>query len=505
MSDSMKISFSSPHLPKTGALVLFLGSDLQFSPALKKLLAAPALAGLTRAIKADGFKGKIRSTLVIPAPQGLDADRAIIIGLGDENEQKEMDHVRLGGAAIGKIGSSKSMTLLALATGEWNVTGGVAADIALGIRLGAYKFDKYKTKKKENGKGERNDGPVSVSIALDDVAEARKAVKASDAIGDGVILARDLVNEPPNVLDPVEFARRAEDLKKLGVEITTYDERQLARLGMRALLAVGQGSRKESRVVVMKWNGAKGAKGAKSQPLAIIGKGVCFDSGGISIKPAQGMEDMKGDMGGAACVTGLMHTLAARKAKANVIGVIGLVENMPDGNAQRPGDIVTSLSGQTIEIINTDAEGRLVLCDLLWHVKESFKPSAMVNLATLTGAILVALGQENAGLFSNNDALSEQLTKAGKATGETVWRMPMSATYDKMMDSKFADMKNAGGRYAGSITAAQFLQRFVGETPWAHLDIAGTAMASPESEINKSWGSGWGVRLLDRMIAEHYE
>jgi leucyl aminopeptidase len=485
--------------------VLFLGSDLQFSPALKKLLSAPALAGLTRAIKADGFKGKIRSSLVVPAPQGLDADRVIIVGLGDDKEQKDIDNVRLGGAAIGKIGASKAVTLFALGTGQWKVTGETAADIALGMRLGAYKFDKYQTKKKDNGKGESNDGPVAATIALDDVADARKAAKTSDAIGDGVILARDLVNEPPNVLDPVEFARRAEELKKLGVEITTYDEKQLARLGMRALLAVGQGSRKESRVVVMKWNGAKSAKGAKAQPLAIIGKGVCFDSGGISIKPAQGMEDVKGDMGGAACVTGLMHTLAARKAKANVIGVIGLVENMPDGNAQRPGDIVTSLSGQTIEIINTDAEGRLVLCDLLWHVKESFKPSAMVNLATLTGAILVALGQENAGLFSNNDNLSDQLTKAGKATGETVWRMPMSATYDKMMDSKFADMKNAGGRYAGSITAAQFLQRFVGETPWAHLDIAGTAMASPESEINKSWGSGWGVRLLDRMIAEHYE
>lgn len=505
MSQEIKISFSSPQLPKSGSLVLFIGTDLQFMAAQKKLLGTAALPGLTRAIKADGFKGKLRSTLVIPAPQGIDADRVILVGLGDEKEQKDLDAVRLGGAAIGKIGASKSVTILGFGTDHFAVTGEAAANLALGIRLGAYKFDKYKTKKKDGGKAEKNDGPVTVTIALEDVAGARKAAKEADAIADGVILARNLVNEPPNVLDPVEFARRAEELKKLGVEITTYDEKQLARIGMRALLAVGQGSRKESCVVVMKWNGAKGVRGAKSAPLAIIGKGVCFDSGGISIKPAQGMEDMKGDMGGAACVTGLMHALAARKAKANVIGVIGLVENMPDGNAQRPGDIVTSLSGQTIEIINTDAEGRLVLCDLLWHVKETFKPSAMINLATLTGAILIALGQENAGLFSNNDALSNNLTKAGLATGETVWRMPMSATYDKMMDSKFADMKNAGGRYAGSITAAQFLQRFVGETPWAHLDIAGTAMASPENEINKSWGSGWGVRLLDRLIAEHYE
>jgi leucyl aminopeptidase len=252
---------------------------------------------------------------------------------------------------------------------------------------------------------------------------------------------------------------------------------------------------------VMRWNG--GAKGEK--PVAFVGKGVTFDTGGISIKPAGGMEDMKGDMAGAACVTGLMHALAARKAKVNAVGVIGLVENMPDGNAQRPGDIVTSLSGQTIEIINTDAEGRLVLADVLWYTQERFEPVFMVNLATLTGAILVALGQENAGLFSNDDTLAERLAAAGKATGETVWRMPLSAAYDKMIDSKFADMKNSAGRHGGSITAAQFLQRHVDDTPWAHLDIAGTGMGSPASEINRSWGSGWGVRLLDRLVADHYE
>jgi leucyl aminopeptidase len=251
----------------------------------------------------------------------------------------------------------------------------------------------------------------------------------------------------------------------------------------------------------MRWNGGK--KG--TPPVAFIGKGVCFDTGGISIKPAAGMEDMKGDMAGAGCVVGLMHALAGRKAKVNAIGAIGLVENMPDGNAQRPGDIVTSMSGQTIEIINTDAEGRLVLADVVHYINTKFKPKFMVDLATLTGAIMVALGQEHAGLFSNDDQLSERLTQAGLATGEKVWRMPLGPEYDKMIDSKFADMKNTGGRFGGSITAAQFIGRFVGKTPWAHLDIAGTGFSSPSSDINRSWGAGWGVRLLDRLVTEHYE
>jgi leucyl aminopeptidase len=334
-----------------------------------------------------------------------------------------------------------------------------------------------------------------------DPAAARRAVKARDAVAAGVVIARDLVNEPPNVLSPEEFARRAQALAKVGVEVEVLDEKALSKLGMRALLAVGQGSARDSRVVVMRWNGGKD----RAAPVAFVGKGVVFDSGGISIKPGGGMEDMKGDMAGAACVVGLMHALAARKAKANAIGIIGLVENMPDGAAQRPGDIVTSMSGQTIEIINTDAEGRLVLADLLWHVQERYKPKFMIDLATLTGAIMVALGQEHAGLFSNNDEIAQRLSAAGEATGEKVWRMPLGPAYDKLIDSKFADMKNTGGRHGGSITAAQFLQRFVNETPWAHLDIAGTAMGSPQNEINKSWASGWGVRLLDRLVQDHYE
>jgi leucyl aminopeptidase len=290
-------------------------------------------------------------------------------------------------------------------------------------------------------------------------------------------------------------------LRKLGVIVEILDVKAMTKLGMGALLGVSQGSARPGRTVIMRWNGGKRGE----QRVAFVGKGVCFDTGGISIKGASGMEDMKGDMGGAACVVGLMHALAARKARANVIGAIGVVENMPDGNAQRPGDIVTSMSGQTIEIINTDAEGRLVLADVLWYVAQKFKPKFMVDLATLTGAIMVALGTEHAGLFCNNDELADRLLKAGQETGERLWRMPLAPEYDKQIDSQFADMKNTGGRHGGSITAAQFLQRFVDNTPWAHLDIAGTAMGAPKTEINQSWGSGFGVRLLERLVADHYE
>jgi leucyl aminopeptidase len=336
-----------------------------------------------------------------------------------------------------------------------------------------------------------------------DPKAATQAFAPARAIAEGVTLARDLVNEPANVLGPAEFAARAKALSKLGVQVEVLGPAALKKLGMGALLAVGQGSARPSHVAVLQWKGG-GPKGGA--PIAIVGKGVTFDTGGISLKPAAGMEDMKGDMAGAACVVGLMHELAARKAKVNAVGVIGLVENMPSGTAQRPGDVVTSMSGQTIEVLNTDAEGRMVLGDCLWYVQERFKPKAVVNLATLTGAVMVALGKEHAGLFSNNDELANNLVVAGSATGEKLWRLPLGPKYDKMIDSKVADMKNTGGKWGGSISAAQFLQRFIKEgTPWAHLDIAGTAMSSVDSDINRSWGSGFGVRLLDRLIADHYE
>ena len=400
---------------------------------------------------------------------------------------------------MGKVLSAKNVTIL-FEFPEGAASAEAAADFAFGMRLRAYRFDRYKTKKKE-GEDKNDPAATNIAIALADPAAARKKWSAREAVANGVALARDLVNEPPNVLFPVEFARRATALKKLGVAVDVLDVKRMKKLGMGALLGVGQGSAHEPRLVVMRWDGGK--RGDK--PVAIVGKGVCFDTGGISIKPAGGMEDMKGDMAGAACVVGLMHALAARKARANVVGIIGVVENMPDGAAQRPGDIVKSMSGQTIEIINTDAEGRLVLADALWYTKDRFKPKFMIDLATLTGAILVSLGQEYGGLFTNDDELAKHLIEAGGETGERLWRLPLGPEYDKLIDSKFADMKNTGGRNAGSITAAQFLQRFVDKTPWAHLDIAGTGMGAPASDINTSWGPGWGVQLLDRLVRDRHE
>ncbi|HUV32816.1 MAG TPA: leucyl aminopeptidase, partial [Devosiaceae bacterium] len=334
-----------------------------------------------------------------------------------------------------------------------------------------------------------------------DKRAADRAVADRDAVTQGILLARDLVNEPANVLGTLEFAAEANKLSGLGLNVEVLTDAQMKRLGMGALLSVSAGSERPARLVVMQWRGGK--KG--DSPVAFVGKGVVFDTGGISIKPAASMEDMKGDMGGAAAVTGLMKTLATRKARVNAVGIIGLVENMPSGSATRPGDIVTSMSGQTIEVVNTDAEGRMVLSDALWYTQDRFKPKAMINLATLTGAILVALGAEYAGLFSNNDELAGWLTQAGEESGDKLWRMPLSHAYDKLINSRFADMKNTGGRWGGAATAAQFLQRFVNDVPWAHLDIAGTAFGGPETATNHSWGSGFGVSVLDQLVRDHYE
>jgi leucyl aminopeptidase len=495
----LKLGFSQIGEPFAGTIVAFCDDRLTFGPATAKAL-QPTGDLVQRAAKAEGFTGKRGTSLTLPVPTGLDAPRLAIVGVGKTDKLEPNDIVAFGGAAMGAVpGRAGEATIVAEIPGTAS-SAEQAAALALGATLRAYSFDRYKTKKKDD-----NDKPGSrkVSVAVADVAAARKAYAAYEAVGQGVIIARDLVNEPANVLYPQEFARRASALRKQGVAVEVLDEPAMKKLGMNALLGVGQGSRHDSRLVVMRWNGGK--KG--DAPVAFVGKGVCFDTGGISIKPAGNMEDMKGDMAGAACVVGLMHALAARKAKVNAVGVIGLVENMPDGNAQRPGDIIKSMSGQTIEIINTDAEGRLVLADALWYTAKRFKPKFMVNLATLTGAIIVALGHEHAGMFSNDDKLSERLTQAGRDTGELVWRMPLAKEYDKLIDSKFADVKNTGGsRAAGAITAAQFLQRFVmDKTPWAHLDIAGTGFDSRQVETNRSWGSGWGVRLLECLVAEHYE
>ncbi|ALA18486.1 MULTISPECIES: leucyl aminopeptidase [unclassified Chelatococcus] len=499
MAQNVKLEFKPyDKLTDGGDVVVFVGADRKSALAAAGVVGAGLDEAIARAADLERFKGKAKSLLVLTAPHGLSADRLIVAGLGEGEERAKLDWAALGGAVCAKLSAGGHARVLFEAPGEAPVSAEAAADFALGLLLRSYRFDRYKTKKKDDDNG---GAPARVTLHVADPAAAKRAWKARAAVADGVFLARDLVNEPPNVLFPAAFADRAAELARLGVDIEVLDEKAMKKLGMRALLGVGQGSHNESRVVVMRWNGAKD----DVKPVAFVGKGVTFDTGGISIKPSQSMEDMKGDMAGAACVVGLMHALAARKAKVNAIGAIGLVENMPDGKAQRPGDIVTSMSGQTIEIINTDAEGRLVLADVLWHVQDKYGPAFMVDLATLTGAILVALGTEHAGLFTNNDELAERLAAAGGATGEKVWRLPLAPEYDKLIDSKFADMKNTGGRNGGSITAAQFLQRFVNNTPWAHLDIAGTGMSSPANDINQSWGSGWGVRLLDRLVKDHYE
>ena len=496
MPDRPKIGFT-PSDRLRGVLVTFCAEGLKFGPATQKAL-SPIGDLYRRAAAADRFTGKSGSILVIIAPTGLNAPRLVIIGTGKERELRDRDLIKLGGVAMGRIPAAAAQATILAEFAGGALKADQIADLALGARLRGYRFDRYKTKCKE---GEERADKVEVNFACGNPAAAEKAWARATGVADGVVWARDLINEPANVLYPGEFARRASGLRKLGIVVEVLDVPAMRKLGMGAILGVGQGSAHEPKVVVMRWNAGK--RGA--DPIAFIGKGVCFDSGGISIKPAAGMEDMKGDMAGAACVVGLMHAFAVRKAKVNAVGVIGLVENMPDGKAQRPGDIVTSMSGQTIEIINTDAEGRLVLADVLYYVNKRFKPRFMINQATLTGAIIVALGQEYAGLFSNDDKLAERLTKAGEETGERVWRMPLGPEYDKIIDSKFADVKNSGGRFAGSITAAQYIQRFVGKTPWAHLDIAGTALGSPQTDINKSWSSGWGVRLLDRLVEDYYE
>jgi leucyl aminopeptidase len=476
---------------------VFCEEGVKFGAAARKAM-APTGDLVTRAAAAERFQGKNGSTLDILTPAGLEVTRLVIVGAGKVADLKSEDFVKLGGVAMGKVSPAATDAQIIADLPGGAVKPELAADLALGVRLRAYSFDRYKTKRKE---GEEAPKEIKAAIAVAGVPAVQKTYASRAAVANGVVLARDLVNEPANVLFPEEFARRAGDLKKLGVGVEVLDVAAMRKLGMHSLLGVGQGSEHQSRCVIMRWNGGK--KGVEA--VAFIGKGVCFDTGGISIKPASGMEDMKGDMAGAACVVGLMQALAARKAKVNAVGAIGIVENMPDGKAQRPGDIVTTMSGQTIEIINTDAEGRLVLADVLHYVNKRFKPKFMIDLATLTGAIIIALGHEQAGLFSNDDRLAERLIKAGQATGERVWRMPLGPEYDKKIESKFADMKNTGGRDAGSITAAQLLLRFVDKTPWAHLDIAGTGMGSPQSDINRSWASGFGVRLLDRLVADHYE
>lgn len=501
MADGIEIGFgplgqSGQGPGGSGDLVVFVGDDLTLSAAARDALGAAGSDLVARAAASEKFKGRSLSALSLPAPSGVSAERLVVVGLGSDKDRAKTDWPVLGGFTASKVSGRTARIVL-----DWpgaSVTAAQAGEFALGARLRTYTFDRYKTKKKPEAEEK---AATALTLLLADHGAAAREGDTAQSLADGVILARNLVNEPPNVLFPEEFARRAAELAKLGVEIEVIEPARMRELGMGALLAVAQGSAREPRIVIMRWNGGT----AGEAPVAFIGKGVIFDSGGVSIKPGGGMEDMKGDMGGAAAVVGALHALAARKARCNVVGAIGIVENMPDGGAYRPSDILTSMSGQTIEVINTDAEGRLVLADVITHVVRSAKPKAIVDLATLTGAIIVALGQDIAGMFSNDDALAGNIHAAGEATGEKVWRMPLIPAYDKAIDSKFADMKNTGGRHGGAATAASFIKRYVEEVPWAHLDIAGVAMSSNASEINRSWGAGWGVRLLDRLVRDHYE
>ncbi|MBC8267717.1 MAG: leucyl aminopeptidase [Rhodospirillaceae bacterium] len=499
----MKITFINPGLPKNGVVVVGVldGRKLTDSAkALDKIMSG----GLVRAIKACRFKGDKTSSLPLLAPGGTGFTRILLVGMGKAKSIDAKAMQDIGGDIYTALSTKGHATVQVMVDAIDKCTmkpDQMAAEMALGARLSSYRFDKYKTKEKPENKPSLK----TLKISCAGATRARNAFAPMDKVASGVFMTRDLVSEPANILYPETLAKQARTLTKLGVKVEVLGEAQMRKLGMGALLGVGQGSVRESRMVVMQWNGKRG-KAKSDAPVAFVGKGVTFDTGGISIKPSAGMEDMKWDMGGSGVVIGLMKALAGRKANVNVVGVIGLVENMPSGAAQRPGDIVTSMSGQTIEVLNTDAEGRLVLADALWYTKERFKPKFMIDLATLTGAIIICLGNEKAGLFSNDDKLSGQLSEAGEAVGESVWRMPMGDNYDKMLDCDAADMKNiSGGRGAGSITAAQFLKRFVDKTPWAHLDIAGVTWSAKASSTIPKGGTAFGVRLLDRLVADHYE
>ncbi len=482
MSDAVKVGFVPFSTAARGILVVFCDDTLKFGAATAKALGA--VAGIVkRAAATNQFKGKKGSALDILAPEGLKVSRLIVVGTGKLSAIKDYDFFKFGGIAAGKLNAGNEAATIIAELPSGAMTPDQAAAIAAGTRLRAYKFDRYKTKKKD---GEDAALRTDISLGVGDVAAARKAFAPNDHIVDGVIMARELVNEPPNVLFPVEFARRAAQLRKLGVAVEILDVKAMTKLGMGALLGVAQGSTQPGRTVIMRWNGGKRGE----QPVAFIGKGVCFDTGGISIKGAASMEDMKGDMGGAACVVGLMHAWRRGRRSSMLSAPSASSRTCPMAmrSARRHRDLDVR-PGPSRSLTPTP-KGRLVLADVLWYVAKKFKPKFMVDLATLTGAIMVALGTEYAGMFSNNDELAERLSKVGLETGERVWRLPLGPEYDKQIDSQFADMKNTGTRNGGSITAAQFLQRFVDDTPWAHLDIAGTAMGGAENRDQPELGFG---------------
>ena len=497
----MKITFAELKIPPRGIVVVSVGAKNKLG-SLAERVDKQVDGALTRAVTKARFTGKLGEYLAVLAPAGRKNATYLIVGTGAAKEFGELEAETFGAAvyrAVQSVDGNDAVVLAEAPSGAPAETADIAAHLAYGARLRSYSFDKYKTN--AAGADNKKKQPRQLIVMVLRPAVARRRFTPLAAVADGLEFSRDLVSEPSNVKSPKWMAAQCRKLSKLGVRVEVLGEAQMRKLRMHALLGVGQGSVRESQCVVMRWNGGK--TGGKT--AALVGKGVTFDTGGISIKPAGGMEDMIWDMGGAGAVIGAMHALAGRKAKANVVGIVGLVENMPDGNAQRPGDIVKSMSGQTIEVINTDAEGRLVLADMLWYAQKRFKPDVMIDLATLTGAIMVALGREYAGLYASKDGLAESLVGAGKAVGEKLWHMPLDSAYDKQINTPRADMKNIGPRWGGSITAAQFLQRFTNDVDWAHLDIAGVAWTDSDRPLMGKGATGFGVRALDRFVRDNYE
>lgn len=483
----MDIQFTSFDLPNTGALVVFCAKDKALTE-FARAVDAESGGALSRSIDVSRFSGAKGQALEVTAPAGLTVDRVLLLGVGDPADLSTLSQAELGASVTAKLGLSGSTQATILA----DFDGADAASIGAGALLRSYRFDKYRTKESEDKKPSLK----TIFVAAGDPAKAEAAFEEQAAIAAGVSLTKDLTSEVPNVLHPESYAEQLKALADLGVDVEVLGEAEMADLGMEALLGVGQGSVRESKMVIMRWNGGND----QDAPLAFVGKGVTFDTGGISLKPGDGMDQMKWDMGGSAIVCGLMKALAGRKAPVNVIGVVGLVENMPDGNAQRPGDVVTSMSGQTIEILNTDAEGRLVLADALWYTQDRFKPRMMIDLATLTGAMIISLGHEYAGFFTDSDEIADALHAAGATTGDKTWRLPLHSNYDKLINTPTADMKNIGGRAAGSITAAQFLKRYTNNVPWAHIDVAGTVWSDKPLPLSGKGATGYGVRLLDDFV-----
>jgi leucyl aminopeptidase len=483
-------------------LALMASEGGQLLPAAQAVDAATG-GRLSKALEAIRFTGGAGSVLDLLAPEAVDYSRILVIGVGKAEAADGLVVERWAAHAVKRTLTSGAEKLVLQPDGLPGVSKADAgAHAALGARLAAYRFDPYRTKLKPD----QTPSLKTVDILTEAAAAARARAEKDAALAEGVFFARDLVSEPANILYPASFAERLRDLETLGVEVEVLEPAIMEKLGMGALLGVAQGSARPARIVALVWNGARAKT---SRPLALVGKGVTFDTGGISLKPGAAMDEMKGDMGGAAAVAGAMKTLALRKAKANVVGVVALVENMPGPNAQRPGDIVTTMSGQTIEVLNTDAEGRLILADAIWYAQDKYNPAAVIDLATLTGAVITALGHEHAGLYANDDDLAHAIELAGKSEGEAVWRMPLGAAYDKLIDSPNADMKNIAGKpVAGSIVGAQFIKRFVKEgVNWAHLDIAGTAWKPGpyEDPLSPVWATGYGVRLLNRLVANKFE